>query len=146
MTDTVIRCSDISELPVVADQLIKLYPDLKVFLLSGKMGAGKTTLIKAICKTLGVVDIVNSPTFSLVNEYKTINGESVFHFDLYRIKSPVELLDIGYEEYIFSGAVCLIEWPELANDLMPSSHVLINIEADESTDERTFQFRRHQDL
>jgi len=146
MTDTVIRCSDISELPMVADQLVKSYPDIKIFLLSGKMGAGKTTLIKEICKTLGVVDVVNSPTFSLVNEYKTVDGESVFHFDLYRIKSPVELLDIGYEEYIFSGAVCLIEWPELANDLMPSSHVLINIDADERTDERIFQFSRHEDL
>lgn len=139
MTDTLLKCNDVNELHIVAHKLFDLYPDERIFLLSGKMGAGKTTLIKEICHALGVTDVVNSPTFSIVNEYKTKDDASVFHFDLYRIKSPVELLDIGYEEYIYSDSVCLIEWPELAADLMPSSCVSVHIEVDDTTGDRIFQ-------
>jgi len=107
------------------------------------MGAGKTTFIKEICKQLQVVDVVNSPTFSIVNEYKTVKGSSVYHFDLYRIRESNELLDIGYEEYLFSDSVCLIEWPELAMELLPTSFVLINIEEEERTGDRLFEISFH---
>lgn len=138
MVDTLIKCSDVSELPIVAQRILELYPKEKLFLFFGKMGAGKTTLIKEICHALKVVDVVNSPTFSIVNEYSTNKGSSVFHFDLYRIKSPVELMDIGYEEYIFSDSICLVEWPELAIGLLPSSFVKIKIDVEEETGDRIF--------
>ncbi len=130
-------CNNLSELDKIAAQVLDFYPQERIFLISGKMGAGKTTLIKAICGALNVIDVVNSPTFSIVNEYKTLQSKSIYHFDLYRIKSPVELLDIGYEEYIDSGCYCLIEWPELAERLMPASFVMIEIDVDDSTGQRT---------
>lgn len=139
MTETILRCSDLSGLPEVAEQILRLYPDERIFLLAGKMGAGKTTLIKELCRTLKVTDVVSSPTFSIVNEYKTTEGLSVFHFDLYRIKSPVELMDIGFEEYIYSGSHCMIEWPELASELMPASFVKIDIETEEGEYSRIFK-------
>jgi tRNA threonylcarbamoyladenosine biosynthesis protein TsaE len=133
MPGTNLQCKDVTELPGIAERILNIYGEEKIFLVSGKMGAGKTTLIKEICQVLGVIDIVNSPTFSIVNEYTTRDGTSVFHFDLYRIKSPAELMDIGYEEYLYNGAVVLIEWPEMARYLMPSRFVMINIEVEEST-------------
>jgi tRNA threonylcarbamoyladenosine biosynthesis protein TsaE len=102
------------------------------------MGAGKTTFIQALCRQLQVVDVVNSPTFSIVNEYLTHEGKSVFHFDLYRIKKAEELLDIGYEDYFFSGSYCFIEWPELAADLIPDECIYISINVDESDQSRLF--------
>lgn len=141
MTNFQIKCKDVSELKSVAEQILETYSSEKIFLLSGKMGAGKTTLIKEMCRVMKVVDVVNSPTFSIVNEYKTTSGKSVFHFDLYRIKSPIELLDLGYEEYLYSDSICLIEWPELATDLMPPDFVMITIEADELTNERVFSMQ-----
>ena len=95
-------------------------------LFSGEMGAGKTTLIKQFCKHLGIDDEVSSPTFSLVNEYESSIGP-VYHFDLYRIRSEEELFDIGYEDYFFSGYLCLVEWPEMASGLIPEEHVMVNI-------------------
>lgn len=141
MTNFQIKCKDVSELKSVAEQILETYSSEKIFLLSGKMGAGKTTLIKEMCRAMNVVDVVNSPTFSIVNEYKTTSGKSVFHFDLYRIKSPIELLDLGYEEYLYSDSICLIEWPELATDLIPPDFVMITIEADELTNERVFSMQ-----
>lgn len=138
MANTIIKCHDLSELPNVAKRTLELYPLENLFLFFGKMGAGKTTLIKEFCRALNVIDVVNSPTFSIVNEYRTIVGSSVFHFDLYRIKSPTELMDIGYEEYIFSNSLCLIEWPELAIDLLPASFVMIKIDVEEKTGDRIF--------
>ena len=98
----------------------------KIILFSGEMGAGKTTLIKELCKHLGVHDEVSSPTFSLVNEYESELG-TVYHFDLYRIQSEEELYDIGYEDYFFSGYLCLVEWPEMASGLIPQAHVSVKI-------------------
>jgi tRNA threonylcarbamoyladenosine biosynthesis protein TsaE len=98
----------------------------KIIVFSGEMGAGKTTLIKEFCTYLGVEDEVSSPTFSLVNEYHS-NAGPVYHFDLYRIRSVEELFDIGYEDYFFSGYLCLIEWPEMASDIIPNPHVSVNI-------------------
>ena len=98
----------------------------------GEMGAGKTTLIKAICAELGVADITNSPTFSIVNEYVTENQQSIFHFDFYRIGSESEAYDLGYEEYFYSENLCMIEWPEKIFKLLPLPYYKISIEVDNS--------------
>lgn len=111
----------------VAANLLSAYPDSRVFAFYGAMGAGKTTLIKAICKHLGVVNTVNSPTFSLVNAYHTHSGEEVYHFDFYRIKKLSEVYDIGYEEYFYSGNYCFIEWPELVEGLLVEGCVRVRI-------------------
>ena len=93
----------------------------------GEMGAGKTTLIKAICQELGVKENVSSPTFSLVNEYVTKSGDVIYHFDFYRINTTSEAFDLGYEEYFYSGNLCLIEWPEKIEQLLPKRHTKIHI-------------------
>jgi tRNA threonylcarbamoyladenosine biosynthesis protein TsaE len=101
------------------------------------MGAGKTTLIKELCHHLGATDIVQSPSFTIVNEYKTTRGESIFHFDFYRIKKLEEVMDIGYEEYFYSGDYCFIEWPELIEQLLPNDVVRVSINGD---NERVIEF------
>lgn len=116
----------VQELGLVCEYLKTISEQQKIMLFSGEMGAGKTTLIKAFCAYIGVSDEVSSPTFSLVNEYDSAVG-AVYHFDLYRIRSEEELYDIGYEDYFFSGYLCLIEWPEMASDLIPTEHVMVNI-------------------
>ncbi len=116
-------------------------PSGRVFAFYGQMGAGKTTFIKAICSELGVSDIVQSPTFSIINEYKTKAGESVFHFDFYRIRSIIEVFDIGYEDYLYSGNYCFIEWPELVESLLPENTVRIYISG---LSERIIEFNEHQ--
>lgn len=108
----------IANIPAVSAQIIDLAKDYKIWTFNGEIGAGKTTLIKSICKNLGVIDDVSSPTFSLVNEYKTKNGEIIYHFDFYRIKSINEAYDIGIEEYFESGNICLIEWPNMINEIL----------------------------
>jgi len=109
----------------VARVFLKIVGDVPLIAFSGELGAGKTTFIQALCRELGVTAEVNSPTFSLVNEYFTTDGSSVFHFDLYRIEDPAELFDMGYEEYFYSGARCFIEWPEKARDLIPEEALLV---------------------
>ena len=117
-----------------AQQFVEAMGDRKVFAFYGKMGAGKTTFIKAICEALGVEDVVTSPTFAIINEYafpsprKGAVGESVFHFDFYRIKNLREAYDIGCEDYFYSGCPCFIEWPELIEELLPEDAVRVNIE------------------
>ena len=101
------------------------------------MGSGKTTFIKAISSVLGAVDIVQSPSFAIINEYKTAAGDSIFHFDFYRIRKIEEVFDIGYEEYIYSGAYCFIEWPELIEELLPEDVVRVRISGD---NERQIEF------
>jgi tRNA threonylcarbamoyladenosine biosynthesis protein TsaE len=102
-----------------------------VFAFYGEMGAGKTTLIKAFCESIGISDYATSPTFSLVNEYRTPEDKSVFHFDFYRINTITELYDIGYEEYVYSDALCFIEWPNKAEELIPENAAKINIEVND---------------
>ena len=123
-------CNNLDELPKVAVQLIERFGDKKIICFYGQMGAGKTTLIKAICNQLGVAENVSSPTFSLVNEYKDKNADSIFHFDFYRIAKESEVYDMGYEDYFFSGNLCLIEWADLIPNLIPSSALKVFIEVE----------------
>lgn len=122
-----IRVKDLSELDSAAQQLINTLTDSRVWLFYGEMGAGKTTLIKAICKALDIEDQASSPTFSIVNEYASPLGP-VFHFDFYRIRSEQEALDLGYEEYFYSGHYCFVEWPERIPSLLPDDAAVIRIE------------------
>ena len=101
------------------------------------MGAGKTTFIKVISSVLGAVDVVQSPSFAIINEYKTTTGDSIFHFDLFRIRNAGEVFDIGYEDYIYSGAYCFIEWPELMEELLPNDVVKVKISGE---DQRQIEF------
>jgi tRNA threonylcarbamoyladenosine biosynthesis protein TsaE len=123
------KASSIDDLKQVSTYLLKAVEKEKIVLFSGELGAGKTTLIKEFCKYLGVTEEVSSPTFSLVNEYQSEIGP-VYHFDLYRIQSEEELYDIGYEDYFFSGYLCLVEWPEMASGIIPSNHVSVKIRED----------------
>ncbi len=126
-----ITVDGIEGLPEAAKHILKDIGSHRVIALFGKMGAGKTTLIKALCNALGVIDVVSSPTFALVNEYSSGKDEPIFHFDFYRIKSIEEVYDIGYEEYIYSGYFCFIEWPEMMVELLPDSFVYLSIEETE---------------
>jgi len=122
-----------------AAQFLDAMGDKNIVAFSGEMGAGKTTLIQALCRRLGVSTEVNSPTFSLVNQYFTESGQSIFHFDLYRIEDPGELFDMGYEEYFFSGELCFIEWPEKASHLIPEEALTVKIQVHEDQS-RELQF------
>ena len=103
----------------------------KIFAFYGSMGAGKTTFIKAVCEIIGTSDIVSSPTFTLVNEYRSVKGESIYHIDFYRIKKPEEVFDFGVEEYLTGASYCFIEWPELAEEVLPAGTVNVTITADD---------------
>ena len=102
--------------------------DNTVFAMYGKRGAGKTTFTKAVCECLGVEDVINSPTFAIVNEYRSDSSELIYHFDFYRIKKLEEVYDMGYEDYFYSGALCFIEWPELIEDVLPGDAVKVYID------------------
>ena len=115
------------ELQEVARKLISNYGHIKVWCFHAEMGAGKTTLSKYICKDLGVDDEMSSPTFSIVNEYLTAKGEDIYHFDFYRLKDIEEALDIGVEDYLFSGNLCLLEWPDIIEPLLPDEYLQISI-------------------
>lgn len=115
------------QLPNVATQLLKEFANERFFAFFGKMGVGKTTLIKEICRHLGVEDNVCSPTFAIINAYSTVKGEDVYHFDFYRLKSADEAYDIGYEEYFYSGNYCFTEWTEKIEDLLPERYVRVDI-------------------
>ena len=116
----------INDLPLAADKLLAFAGQERVFLFSGDMGAGKTTFIKSICSTLGVNETVTSPTYSLVNQYETTDN-TIYHFDFYRIKTEDEAYDIGFEEYLYSGNYCFIEWPEKIPSFWPEKYVKISL-------------------
>ncbi len=126
-----IDISDVNCLQEAAQKLIEFAGNIKVFTFDAPMGAGKTTLIKQICKTLGSSDNFSSPTYSIVNEYAAPSTK-LFHFDLYRVKSPEELLDLGFEEYLDSGNYCFIEWPEIGGRFLPQSYVSIIIDVNQN--------------
>ncbi len=116
-----------SEIPAIAKELLK-HSSSNVWLFHADMGAGKTTIIKAICKELGVTENISSPTYSIVNEYHSSNDQVIYHFDFYRIQEEEEALDIGTEEYLDSGALCLIEWPNKIDSLLPENTMNIHIQ------------------
>ena len=118
-----------SEATDIARLILQSHAERRVFALHGDLGAGKTTLIKALCEALGVADATSSPSFAIVNEYRMADQRPVYHFDLYRLRDARELLDIGFEEYLDSGAYCFIEWPELADELLPREVLHLTIEA-----------------
>ena len=127
-----IRISNLDNIREAARQFIENIGDHRVFAFYGKMGAGKTTFIKAVCEELGVEDVITSPTFAIVNEYSTDSSllspdSSIFHFDFYRIKKLEEVYDMGFEDYFYSGSLCFIEWPELIEELLPEDAVKVSI-------------------
>lgn len=124
-----IKITSLDNIREAAKQFIAAMEDNTVFAFYGKMGAGKTTFIKAVCEELGVTDVINSPTFAIVNEYRSDEtGELIYHFDFYRIKKLDEVYDMGYEDYFYSGALCFIEWPELVEEVLPGDAVKVTIE------------------
>ncbi len=125
---TTITFSSVEELPAVARQLLETYPEERFYAFFGKMGAGKTTLIKELCAQLGVEDNVCSPTFAIINEYSSGEGEPVYHFDFYRLKSLDEAYDLGYEEYFYSGCYCFSEWTEKIEPLLPEHYLRVAID------------------
>lgn len=128
------QIKDTNDLHETARQFIAQMGDATVFAFRGKMGVGKTTFIKALCEELGVEDVINSPTFAIVNEYRSGSGELIYHFDFYRINKIEEAYDFGYEDYLYSGALCFIEWPEKVEELLPTDckNVLIEENPDGS--------------
>ena len=121
-----IKITDIEHIREAARAFIEHIGERRVFAFYGKMGAGKTTFVKAICEELGVEDVITSPTFAIVNEY-TADAGPVFHFDFYRIKKLEEVYDMGFEDYFYSGSLCLIEWPELIEEVLPEDAVKVHI-------------------
>ena len=133
-----IRIQDIEHIREAAREFITHIGEHRIFAFYGKMGAGKTTLVKAICEELGVEDVITSPTFAIVNEY-TSPGVPIYHFDFYRIKKLEEVYDMGYEDYFYSGALCFIEWPELIEDILPDDAVRVSI-TEQKDGSRTVSF------
>ena len=131
------KVSSVEGLADVARQVLEFAAGEKVFLFYGDMGAGKTTFIKQLCTALGVTDSTSSPTFSIVNEYNSPGG-SVFHFDFYRLKQESEALDLGYEDYFYSGSYCFIEWPEKIPNLLPEKSIHIEIKVTSDSERAIF--------
>ena len=123
-----IRINSLDTIHEAAKEFIKGMGDGKVFAFYGKMGAGKTTFIKALCEVLGVKDVITSPTFAIINEYTDGNNNPIYHFDFYRIKKLEAVYDMGYEDYFYSGNLCLLEWPELVEDVLPENVIKVTIE------------------
>lgn len=130
MTTAEIIIPSLDRIAEAARSFVAHIGERRLFAFYGDMGAGKTTFIKAICDELGVTDTVSSPTFAIVNEYNSANGP-IYHFDFYRINSISEVMDLGFDDYVNSGYLCLMEWPELIEDLMPDDTVSVHIEARE---------------
>ncbi|MDD6804267.1 MAG: tRNA (adenosine(37)-N6)-threonylcarbamoyltransferase complex ATPase subunit type 1 TsaE [Prevotellaceae bacterium] len=123
-----IKIEKLDNIREAAKQFIANIGDSTVFAFYGNMGAGKTTFVKAVCEELGVDDVITSPTFSIVNEYRSEQtGELIYHFDFYRVKKIEEVYDMGFEDYFYSGALCFIEWPELCEEVLPDDTVKVSI-------------------
>ena len=139
MKEQVFHVNGVEDLSEVSEYLMSLRAEADVVAFYGSMGAGRTTLIKNLCHRMGVTDEVNSPTFAIVNEYVTEEGEPVYHFDFYRIKKMEEAFDIGYDNYFYSGHLCLIEWPEMIEPLLPENHLRVDILPGEADDARVIR-------
>lgn len=127
-----IKIDSLDHIREAAKTFIDNMTEAKVYAFYGKMGAGKTTFIKAICEELGVTDVITSPTFAIVNEYKSdTTGQTIYHFDFYRIKKLEEVYDMGYEDYFYSGNLCFLEWPELIEEILPENAVKVTISEQE---------------
>ena len=135
-----LKINGLDEINSVAKEFIEALGDEKIVAFYGKMGVGKTTFIKAVCEELGVQDVINSPTFAIVNEYLAGDGSTTYHFDFYRIKRQEEVLDIGFYEYVDSGCLCLMEWPELIEDYLPEETVKVYL-TENPDGTRTIQFK-----
>ena len=135
---TKIEIKSLEKMGEAAREIISKMGEAKVFAFYGKMGAGKTTFIKAVCEELGVSDVITSPTFAIINEYEATSG-TIYHFDFYRIKKLEEVYDMGYEDYFYSGALCFIEWPELIEEVLPEDAVKVEI-TEEEDGSRTILF------
>ena len=122
-----ITIDSIDNIREAARQFVSSMGEASVFAFYGSMGAGKTTFIKAVCEELGVEDVITSPTFALVNEYTSGNGDPIYHFDFYRIKKLDEVYDMGYEDYFYSDSLCFLEWPELIEEILPEDAVKVTI-------------------
>ncbi len=126
-----IKIDSLDNIHAAAKQFVDNMGTSKVFAIYGKMGAGKTTFIKAICEVFGVDDVITSPTFAIVNEYTAASGTPIYHFDFYRIKKIEEVYDMGYEDYFYSNNLCFLEWPELIENLLPGDAVRVTIREEE---------------
>jgi tRNA threonylcarbamoyladenosine biosynthesis protein TsaE len=135
-----IICKTELDLVPAAEKLLSTFTSSRVFAFYGTMGVGKTTFIKVLCHYLGANDIVQSPSFAIINEYKTLFCESIFHFDFYRIKKIEEVFDIGYEDYFYSGHYCFIEWPGMIEPLLPENCIRIRISETGEDGEREVEF------
>jgi tRNA threonylcarbamoyladenosine biosynthesis protein TsaE len=127
-----IRIKNKTHLQSAARKFLDYAANKRIFAFYGSMGAGKTTFIKCVCKVLGAVDIVSSPTFTLINEYSTDKGEALYHIDFYRIKKCEEVFDFGIEEYFSSGSYCFIEWPEMVEEILPEETVKVRITVEDN--------------
>ena len=134
-----ITIESIDSIKEAAHTFVDNMPNGNIIAFYGKMGAGKTTFIKSLCEEMGVEDVITSPTFAIVNEYTTDKGLPVYHFDFYRIKKLEEVYDMGYEEYLYSGDLCLMEWPELIEDILPEDTMRVVI-TENSDGSRTVEF------
>ena len=132
----------LQDLDAISKDVIRSAQGLSVWLINGEMGAGKTTLVKSICRELSVTEVVSSPTFSIINEYKTAEGKSIFHFDFYRLESEAEAFDIGVNEYFESGSICLVEWAEKIPSLIPEHYFEITLQINDLTS-RAIYYGRH---
>ena len=124
-----IRIENLEKIREAAREFVANIGEGTVFAFYGKMGAGKTTFVKAVCEELGVEDVITSPTFAIVNEYRSeTSGELIYHFDFYRVKKIEEVYDMGFEDYFYSGALCFIEWPELCEEVLPEDTIKVTID------------------
>ncbi len=126
-----IKIDSLENINLAAAKFTELTVGKNIFAFYGSMGAGKTTFIKSICENLGIKDVINSPTFAIINEYSLPNGKPIFHFDFYRLKTAEEAFDLGYEEYFYSGNKCFIEWPEKIESLLPDDCIKVYITVEE---------------